>query len=1003
MSAVMDWQDINLLLVGSPSAIAASDVSTLFDGLDAAGSGGRLFVRETASAEQATEAVRDEVFDAAIIHIRNEDDLALLEALNDLAPQMAMVVQVTAESSIPPSRLLRAGADEILTESALSQKEFIFRLENAIERKRFVSAAEAQVPVIELLSKGYPLPTILSELLLELERRHPEMLCSILLLDDQYRRLMHGAAPSLPQEYNEMVHGLEIGPKRGSCGTSAWLGKRVIVADIESDPLWADYRHIALQFGLRACWSQPIFAPNGRVIGTFAVYCRQPREPKLSELRLIEKSAGIAGLAITQRETEIALRYRFDFERLILSISTRFIGTSGGDIDGEVDRALREIGEFSRADRSFIFMVANDSKSAVNSHEWCRTGIRSERSRCNLFAVESFPWFRNKLERREVLYVKRLEDLPPEAEAERIELRRRGVHSLIATPVMQGSRLLGILGLETTVSAKVWSSDAVVLLKMCAQIFGNALERKRVEQELLTSRELYRQNEAQLRLTFESAQIGMATCTLHGRLLSVNNSLCKMMGRNASELLGLSFQDLCDPEDRAIPRRLLRDLLRGYAGQIELERRYIHCSGSPIHTIQRLGVVFDAQRRPLYLVVEIEDITERKKWEAESLKASKLESLGVLAGGIAHDFNNILMAVLGAISCSKLESAPDSMVSRRLMDIENAVYRAKDLTHQLLTFSKGGAPIKRIASMAEIVRDTIGFSLAGADVSWSFDTPSNLWPVQVDEGQMSQVINNLILNACQAMPEGGSLSVRCENVVFDRRTPRQYGSLLPRGRYVKLVFVDHGCGIPAEHLPKIFDPFFTTKDGGSGLGLATTYSIVKRHQGHIQVESNVGQGTTFTIFLPAFPGDRPTQKKKDSDQMLRPGHGRILVMDDEVMVRKAAEGMLQRLGYEVDSASNGNEAVELYQRARQLGKPFDAVIMDLTVPGGMGGKHAIRKLKKLDPTVRAIVSSGYADGPVMAEYEKYGFCGVMAKPYEIGTLSNVLYNILEPEKELPVV
>ena len=401
---------------------------------------------------------------------------------------MAAVVQFAGNSPFSASTLLRAGANEILCGPTVSREELALRLENAIERKRFVSAAEAQAPVIELLAKGYPLPTVLSELLLELERRHPEMLCSILLLDDQYRRLIHGAAPSLPQEYNEIVHGLEIGPMRGSCGTSAWLGKRVIVADIETDPLWADYRHIALQFGLRACWSQPIFAPNGRVIGTFAVYCRQPREPKPSELRLIEQAAGIAGLAITQRETEIALRYRFDFERLILSISTRFIGTSGGDIDGEVDRALREIGAFTRADRSFIFLVANDSKSAVNSHEWCRSGIRSERSRCNLFAVDSFPWFRDKLERREVIYVKRLEDLPPEAEAERAELRRRGVHSLIATPVMQGNRLLGILGLETTGNAKVWSSDAVVLLKMCAQIFGNALERKRVEQELLTSR-----------------------------------------------------------------------------------------------------------------------------------------------------------------------------------------------------------------------------------------------------------------------------------------------------------------------------------------------------------------------------------------------------------------------------------------------------------------------------------------------------------------------------------
>ncbi len=250
------------------------------------------------------------------------------------------------------------------------------------------------------------------------------------------------------------------------------------------------------------------------------------------------------------------------------------------------------------------------------------------------------------------------------------------------------------------------------------------------------------------------------------------------------------------------------------------------------------------------------------------------------------------------------------------------------------------------------------------------------------------------------MSEGGNLSVRCENISHNRRQSL-YGPPLRSGRYVKISFADEGCGISSEDLQKIFDPFFTTKEGGSGLGLATTYSIIKRHQGHIAVESCVGQGTEFIVYLPASPEGRPAPRAEV--QKIRPGHGRILLMDDEAMVRQAAEGMLQRLGYEVDSASNGIEAVELYQHARAEGKPFDAVIMDLTVPGGMGGKLAIRKLKKLDPAVRAIVSSGYADGPVMAEYRKYGFCGVMAKPYEITTLSSVLFSVLaHPQESGPI-
>lgn len=293
--------------------------------------------------------------------------------------------------------------------------------------------------------------------------------------------------------------------------------------------------------------------------------------------------------------------------------------------------------------------------------------------------------------------------------------------------------------------------------------------------------------------------------------------------------------------------------------------------------------------------------------------------------------------------------------------------------------------------MAEIIRQTIGFSLSGSEVSLTFEAPENLWPVQVDSGQISQVIHNLILNACQAMPEGGILSVACINLDFKRKA-NEYGLPLDSGKYVKIKFRDQGCGIPPDNLQKVFDPFFSTKETGSGLGLATTYSIIKRHQGHIEVDSEIGKGTCFTIYLPATPRAIPPAVKEEP--AIQHGHGRILLMDDEAMVRNAAEGMLRVLGYEVDSVVNGMEAVEHYQRARESGRPFDAVIMDLTIPGGMGGKVAIRKLRRLDPNVRAIVSSGYADGPVMAEFRKFGFRGVMAKPYELTTLSSVLSEVL---------
>ncbi len=383
---------------------------------------------------------------------------------------------------------------------------------------------------------------------------------------------------------------------------------------------------------------------------------------------------------------------------------------------------------------------------------------------------------------------------------------------------------------------------------------------------------------------------------------------------------------------------------------------------------------------------------ERKRWDTELIRTSKLESLGILAGGIAHDFNNVLMGILGSVSLSQLKIEEEHPVQDKLRDIERAVGRAKDLTHQLLTFSKGGAPVKRTVSLVDIIRETAGFSLTGSSVYCELRTPNTLWPVKVDEGQISQVINNLMLNACQAMPDGGAISVRCENLTVLRSGYDAFPLVNP-GKYVKITLSDQGCGIPPEHLAKIFDPFFTTKERGTGLGLATTYSIIKKHFGHIRVESTPGVGTTFTILLPASRRMPISETRQPRTPI--PGEGRILLMDDEPMVRKAAASMLTHLGYEVDLAENGIEAVEAYEVARSSGRPFAAVIMDLTVPGGIGGAMAIRQLRRIDPQVRAIVSSGYAEGPVVAEFRKYGFRGVMTKPYEIQRLSAVLNAVLK--------
>jgi CheY-like chemotaxis protein len=314
--------------------------------------------------------------------------------------------------------------------------------------------------------------------------------------------------------------------------------------------------------------------------------------------------------------------------------------------------------------------------------------------------------------------------------------------------------------------------------------------------------------------------------------------------------------------------------------------------------------------------------------------------------------------------------------------------RARDLTQQLLTFSKGGAPIKKTASIDELLKDTTVFTLSGSNVKCKFSIPEDLWSVEIDEGQISQVINNLIINADQAMPEGGTISISAENVIIGAE------DVLPlkEGRYLKIKIQDQGIGIPEEYLQKIFDPYFTTKQKGSGLGLTIAYSIIKNHKGYIAVKSKLGVGSKFSIYLPALEKQIP--KKKEAEIRPITGKGKIMVMDDEEIIRTSLGEILTFLGYEPEFARNGEEALATYKKAIDSGQSFDAVILDLTIRGGMGGKETIKKLIEIDPKVKAIVSSGYSTDPVMADFKNYGFRGVVAKPYDIKELSKELDDVI---------
>ncbi|MDA8242027.1 MAG: ATP-binding protein [Nitrospiraceae bacterium] len=388
-----------------------------------------------------------------------------------------------------------------------------------------------------------------------------------------------------------------------------------------------------------------------------------------------------------------------------------------------------------------------------------------------------------------------------------------------------------------------------------------------------------------------------------------------------------------------------------------------------------------------------EETNERKKMEQELIKSQKLESLGVLAGGIAHDFNNLLTAILGNIDIALNDLPAESEIFDYLKSAETASVRARDLTRQLLTFSRGGAPIKKTVIITDTIKSSASFALSGSNITCEFIISDLLWPVEADDGQISQVVHNLVLNAREAMPAGGVIKVRAENV-----TSAQMADLpFAQDRYIRVTVEDMGTGIAEQNLPMIFDPYFTTKkigtQKGMGLGLAICYSIIRNHNGFITANSAVGEGTSFHVFLPASDKESPVEKETD-EECPAEVEGRVLFMDDEEIVRNTAQGILKRLGYEVELAKDGAGAVEKYRAAQGSSRPFDVVIMDLTVPGNMGGREAIGKLREVDPGVKAILSSGYSNDPIMTNFREHGFCEMVVKPYKISELGKTLRKVI---------
>jgi PAS domain S-box-containing protein len=566
-------------------------------------------------------------------------------------------------------------------------------------------------------------------------------------------------------------------------------------------------------------------------------------------------------------------------------------------------------------------------------------------------------------------------------------LKELEAESFVAMPLMDHKgKTVGLMGvIDTKPMENVQIAEST--LQIFAARAAAEIERKRFEEDLNAEKE-------RLAVTLRSIGDGFIAADTDGNVAMINNVAERLTGWRQDQIVGKPLVEIFNilNERTRKPCSTMLDRIVETGSVVGTANHAIVVSRDGVERLIEISAapIRDKTNRKLGTVLVFRDITEKEHLEAERRKAEKLESLGVAAGGIAHDFNNLLTAIIGNLSLSLITLPPDDEVYERLGAAKKASLRAQELAQQLLTFAKGGAPIKKTASIGQLIQDTVTFSIRGSSIRADFEMPEDLWPVEVDSGQISQVVNNLAINAEQAMPSGGTLRVQSENFFLAEENAAL--SPLRVGKYVKISVRDEGIGIPEEYLKKIFDPYFTTKPKGSGLGLATSYSIVKNHDGLITVESKVGLGSVFSIYLPAT--DKQVAFERSRSEPAK-GKGRILALDDEEAICELVKAALTPLGYDVTTVQDGLSAINAYKEALDADRKFDAVISDLTIPGGMGGAECIKRLVEMDPGVKAIVSSGYAMDPVMSRYREYGFCACIAKPYEVSDLGHVVHDVLE--------
>lgn len=794
--------------------------------------------------------------------------------------------------------------------------------------------------VLEMISSGAPVSDVLQVLCRIIEEQSPGLLCSILLLDADRRTLRHGAAPSLPERYNKAIDGVMIGPNAGSCGTAAYRGEPVIVSDIASDPLWVDYRDLALGHGLRACWSTPIMSKQGEVLGTFAVYYREPRSPSRQHLQLIERAAHLVRITIERKRVGDALRQAENRYRSIVENAVEGIFQTtpeGGYVS--VNPALARMYGYQSPEE--LMLAVKD----IGHQVYVDPNRRTE--------------FKRLMEKQGV--VQDFEYQVCRKDGNKIWLSEN------ARAVRDPSG--AILYYEGTVE--------------------DITQQKRALEALAESEERFR-------LLFDEAPVAYHEIDSQGIVRRVNRAECSLLGYGPAEILGRHASEFVPEEERERSREAVRRKVGGEVPLAPFQREFARADGTRVLFEIHENLIRDASGAIVGIRSALLDITERKQLEEQLRQAQKMEAIGRLAGGIAHDFNNLLMVIQGHSEMMEQRLDPGESLRKNADAIRNAAQKAASLIRQLLAFSRMQVIEPKVLDLNSVLTEMgkLLQRLIGENIELSIKPSASLGRVKADPSQIEQIILNLAVNARDAMPQGGRLTIETASVELDDNYARRHAAVRP-GRYAMLAVSDTGTGMDSQTQAHIFEPFFTTKElgKGTGLGLATVYGIVKQSRGCIWVYSEPGKGTTFKIYLPQVDEAVQAPEARKARPTTPRGTETILVVEDQDSIRELAREFLEASGYTVLEARDGGEALQIAERHEDA---IDLLLTDVVMPK-IGGRELAPRLSTLRPNIRVLYMSGYAEYDASERGILDHNLACLQKPFSLDTLLCKVREVLDRE------